>query len=131
LHRWPGRGEAVATARTVCEGALLVKLNADEALLLTGESDPLRAPEAVTRLGCRLALVTLGPNGAVLSVQTRTVCATSGSADLKSPRDGVWSTGFPRLSLERGIGSRRAEVATWVQFPGVYVSTWHAARRLT
>jgi fructokinase len=75
LHRWPDRDEAVATARTVCEGALLVKLNADEAFLLTGESDPLRASEAVTRLGCRLALVTLGPNGAVLSGEADAVAA--------------------------------------------------------
>ncbi len=66
LHRWRHRDEAVAVARTVCDGALLVKLNADEALLLTGESDPSRAAEAVTRLGSRLALVTLGPDGALL-----------------------------------------------------------------
>ncbi|MGZ4352543.1 MAG: PfkB family carbohydrate kinase [Gaiellaceae bacterium] len=66
LHRWRDRDEAVAVARTVCDGALLVKLNADEARLLTGESDPARAAEAVTRLGSRLALVTLGPDGALL-----------------------------------------------------------------
>jgi sugar/nucleoside kinase (ribokinase family) len=65
-QRWRDRDEAVATARAVCDGALLVKLNADEALLLTGEADPLRAAAAVTRLGCRLALVTLGRDGAVL-----------------------------------------------------------------
>jgi fructokinase len=65
-HRWPDASEAVAIARTVCDGALLVKLNADEARLLTGESDPVRAAEAATRLGCRLALVTLGADGALL-----------------------------------------------------------------
>lgn len=66
LHSWHDRAEAVAVARTVCDGALLVKLNADEALLLTGEADARRAADAVTKLGCRLALVTLGPDGAVL-----------------------------------------------------------------
>jgi fructokinase len=65
-HRWPDQDEAIALARTGCDGALLAKLNADEALLLTGESDPARAAEALTRLGCRLALVTLGPRGALL-----------------------------------------------------------------
>jgi sugar/nucleoside kinase (ribokinase family) len=65
-HRWPDARAAIEVARSVCEGALLVKLNADEALLLTGERDPARAAEAVTALGCRLALVTLGAEGALL-----------------------------------------------------------------
>ncbi|HSP72590.1 MAG TPA: PfkB family carbohydrate kinase [Gaiellaceae bacterium] len=75
LHRWRDRDEAVVVARTVCDGALLVKLNADEALLLTGESDPARAAEAVTRLGSRLALVTLGPDGALLRGEAATDAA--------------------------------------------------------
>lgn len=66
LHRWRDRDEAVAVARAACEGALLVKVNADEAELLTGERAPARAAEAVARLGCRLALVTRGADGAVL-----------------------------------------------------------------
>jgi sugar/nucleoside kinase (ribokinase family) len=66
LQRWRDRDEAVATARMACHGALLVKVNADEAVLLTGESEPVRAADAMTRFGCRLALVTLGPDGAVL-----------------------------------------------------------------
>ena len=66
LHRWRDREEAVALARGACDGALLVKLNAEEAELLTGESDPARAAETATHLGCRIALVTLGPAGALL-----------------------------------------------------------------
>ena len=66
LHRWRDPGEAAEVARAVCESALLVKVNADEARLLTGEADPARAAEAVCGLGCRLALVTLGAQGALL-----------------------------------------------------------------
>jgi sugar/nucleoside kinase (ribokinase family) len=66
LHRWHDADEALAVARTSCDGALLVKVNLEEARLLTGERDAARAAEAVTRLGCRLALVTLGAEGAVL-----------------------------------------------------------------
>jgi fructokinase len=66
LHRWRDAEEAASVARTACGGALLVKLSADEARLLAGEADPSRAADAVTLLGCRLALVTLGPEGALL-----------------------------------------------------------------
>jgi fructokinase len=66
LHRWRDADEALDVARTNCEGALLVKVNRDEARLLTGERDTARAAEAVVELGCRLALVTLGAEGAVL-----------------------------------------------------------------
>jgi fructokinase len=66
LQRWREPDEAVGLARTLCEGALLVKVNADEARLLTGEEDAARGAEAICDLGARLALVTLGPAGAVL-----------------------------------------------------------------
>jgi len=66
LHRWRDADEALDVARTSCDGALLVKVNLDEARLLTGEPDAALAAEAVVRLGCSLALVTLGAEGAVL-----------------------------------------------------------------
>jgi fructokinase len=66
LHRWRDPGEATGVAQAVCESALLVKVNTDEARLLTGEADPARAPERILGLGCRLALVTLGADGALL-----------------------------------------------------------------
>jgi sugar/nucleoside kinase (ribokinase family) len=66
LHRWRDADEATSVARTACEGALLVKLNVDEARVLTGETDPSRAAHRVALLGCNLALVTLGPAGALL-----------------------------------------------------------------
>jgi fructokinase len=65
-HRWRESGEAVAVARGVCPEALLVKLNEDEARLLSGEPDLEQAAAAVLELGCRLVLITLGPRGAIL-----------------------------------------------------------------
>ncbi len=66
LHRWRDAAEAINLGRLMCEGALLVKLNVGEATLLTGEADPSRPAHAVCSLGARLALVTLGPEGALL-----------------------------------------------------------------
>jgi len=66
LHRSRNAAEAISLARLMCEGALLVKLNVNEATLLTGETDPSRAAHAVCSLGARLTLVTPGPDGALL-----------------------------------------------------------------
>ena len=43
LHRWPAPGDAVRVAGGCVEDAFLVKCNAGEARLLTGESDLERA----------------------------------------------------------------------------------------
>jgi len=67
LHRWASTDEAVAVVRELCTGALLVKLSREEASLLGEEEDPADAAEAVcASLGVRLAVVTLGADGALL-----------------------------------------------------------------
>jgi len=67
LHRWASEDEAVGVVRELCAGALLVKLSREEASLLGGVGDPARAAEAVcASLGARLAVVTLGADGALL-----------------------------------------------------------------
>jgi fructokinase len=71
LARWVDHELAVDLCRTACEGALLVKANLDEVMLLTGERDPIAGAEALCRLGARNALVTSGPHGAVLRGETR------------------------------------------------------------
>jgi len=72
LHRWASAEEAVAVVRELCTGALLVKLSREEAALLGGEGDPARAAEAVcASLGVRLAVVTLGADGALLRGDAR------------------------------------------------------------
>jgi len=66
LHRWPAPARAASVAREFVPGALLVKANAEEARLLTGERDPVLAAEALLAAGARNALVTLGADGALL-----------------------------------------------------------------
>lgn len=66
LHRWPALAPAVSACRDCLEGALVVRCNREEARLLTGESDAEHAARALVAAGARLALVTLGPDGALL-----------------------------------------------------------------
>jgi len=67
LHRWRSPKAAADVVKKFCEGALLVKLSGDEARLLTGEDDPVAAAEMVCwSLGVRIAVVTLGANGAIM-----------------------------------------------------------------
>jgi sugar/nucleoside kinase (ribokinase family) len=66
LHRWDTAAHAASIAREYVDGAFLVKANAEEARLLTGESDPAAAAAGLLAGGARHALITLGAGGALL-----------------------------------------------------------------
>jgi sugar/nucleoside kinase (ribokinase family) len=66
LHRWAEPALAASIAREFVGGAFLVKANAEEARLLTGERDAAAAAESLLAAGARNAIVTLGADGAVL-----------------------------------------------------------------
>ena len=67
LHRWSDPGVAVDVVRRFCADATLVKVSGEEARLLTGESSPAHAAQALaSALGARLVAVTLGAEGALL-----------------------------------------------------------------
>lgn len=66
LARWPDRDAAVTAARACLPGAYLVKLNREEARLLTGAGDPEAAARDILAQGARLVVITLGPEGAIL-----------------------------------------------------------------
>src|SRR5207253_2572054 len=66
LPRWPSATRAATAARDVIPGALLVRCNAAEAEILTGEHDPAAAAESLLAAGAEHAIVTLGPRGALL-----------------------------------------------------------------
>jgi fructokinase len=66
LHRWTSHAEAGASAGACVPGALLVRATAGEAALITGERDPARGALALAAAGARLAVVTLGADGAIL-----------------------------------------------------------------
>jgi sugar/nucleoside kinase (ribokinase family) len=67
LGRWRGNpGRAGAAAGACVPGVFLVKCNALEARLMTGESDPEAAAASLLAAGAQHALVTLGARGAIL-----------------------------------------------------------------
>lgn len=69
LPRWASRGgdeAAKQAALELLDGAFLAKMNRAEAELLTGESDPVRAADAMRGSLARNVVVTAGGDGAVL-----------------------------------------------------------------
>lgn len=71
LERWRTRAEAAATVNACVPGALLVRANAEEAALMTGEHDPERAAVALVKAGARMVVITLGAEGALLRGELR------------------------------------------------------------
>jgi fructokinase len=71
LERWRSRAEAAATVNACVPGALLVRTNAAEAALMTGEDDPERAALALLKAGARMVVITLGAEGAILRGELR------------------------------------------------------------
>ena len=71
MARWRSRAEAAATVNACVPGALLVRANAQEAALMTGEEDPDRAALALVKAGARMVVITLGPRGAILRGELR------------------------------------------------------------
>jgi sugar/nucleoside kinase (ribokinase family) len=71
LERWRSRAEAAATVNACVPGALLVRANAEEAALMTGEDDPDRAALALVKAGARMVVITLGGQGALLRGELR------------------------------------------------------------
>ena len=66
LHRWPDVARAAAESSACVPDALLVRCNREEAEILTGEADPDAGARALVAAGARLAVVSLGPDGALL-----------------------------------------------------------------
>lgn len=71
LHRWRSRADAAASANACIPGALLVRANAEEAAILTGEEDPERAATALLKTGARAVVLSLGERGAMLRGELR------------------------------------------------------------
>ncbi len=71
LHRWSSRADAAASANACVPGALLVRANAQEAELMTGERDVERAALALRKAGAANVVVSLGAAGAILRGRIR------------------------------------------------------------
>jgi sugar/nucleoside kinase (ribokinase family) len=65
-NRWREMEVAVGFCRELCEGAFLVRANREEAAQLTGIEEPAAAASALCELGARLAVVTMGAEGALI-----------------------------------------------------------------
>ncbi len=69
---------------------MLVRVNASEAALMTGEDDPDRAALALLKAGAQMVVITLGPEGALLRGELRSdvdgrpanVLSTIGAGDV-------------------------------------------------
>ena len=84
-NRWGGDPRPAADAsRELVAGAYLIRANREEATAIAGVEDPRRAAEELARLGAELAVVTLGPQGAIV----RGAC----EAELPAPEVEVVST---------------------------------------
>lgn len=70
-HRWPDQPAARGLFRELCQGALLVKVNREESVFITGREDPAEAADAICDLGTRVAVVTLGAAGALARGEAR------------------------------------------------------------
>lgn len=71
LHRWNSASDAAASANACLPDALVVRCNANEAFVMTGEEDPERAALSLVKAGARLAVITLGARGAILRGELR------------------------------------------------------------
>lgn len=72
LSRWERPAQAVNSMLSLCAGAFLVKVNREEAQLLSAETSPERGAEALcAQLGARIVVVTLGAEGALVRGETR------------------------------------------------------------
>lgn len=71
LHRWRSRADATASANACVPGALLVRCNAAEARVMTGEDELERAALALRKAGAANVVVTDGARGAMLRGKLR------------------------------------------------------------
>jgi len=71
MHRWPDKAYARELMRETCDGALLVKVNREEAAFITGADDPAEMADAICALGASVAVVTLGADGALARGRAR------------------------------------------------------------
>jgi fructokinase len=71
LSRWSSEADAAASANACVPGALLVRTNAVEAEVMTGEIDPERAAVALLKAGAQMVAITLGVGGALLRGEFR------------------------------------------------------------
>lgn len=102
LHRWRSKADAAATVNACVPDAFLLRANAAEAELLTGEPDPEKAATALLKAGARLVLLSLGADGAILRGAVRRNAPGVHANEVKSTigaGDALTGTLLGRLAL--------------------------------
>ena len=84
LHRWSTRADAAASANACVPGAILVRANAEEVRLMTGEQDLERGATALRKAGAANVVISLGAQGAMLRGKIRADVRGVVPAELKS-----------------------------------------------
>jgi sugar/nucleoside kinase (ribokinase family) len=108
-NRWGGDPRPAAEAsRELVAGSYLVRANAEEAVAIAGVDDPREAAAALANMGAELAVVTLGPDGAVIR----------GAADAEGPS--------PSVEVVSTVGAGDAFMGTFVA--GLDRLGWDPAR---
>jgi sugar/nucleoside kinase (ribokinase family) len=130
--RWAGLEPALEMCRKLSEGAFLVRVNDEEARLITGESEPDAAAERLYELGARLAAVTLGAEGALVRGEVRAdapgveveVVSTMGAGDAfigtlaAGLAKGGWEPAVAADALPDAVRASAAVCAAWEARPG-------------
>jgi sugar/nucleoside kinase (ribokinase family) len=89
LHRWSSRSDAAASANACVPRAILLRASLAEAELMTGESDPTRAADALVKAGAQMVVLTIGRGRVMLrgvlrddvEAAPRAVVSTVGAGD--------------------------------------------------
>jgi sugar/nucleoside kinase (ribokinase family) len=119
-HRWRDPDQAIEVARSFCRGAALVKVNGQEARLLSGLEEPAAAARAIcATLEARLAIVTLGADGALMRGEadadapgvTASVVDTTGAGDAVT---GVLAAALAASGFDSGAAARALPLAVAV-----------------
>lgn len=84
LHRWATKADAAASSNACVPGAILVRANAAEARLMTGERDLERAAMALRKAGAANVVISLGADGAMLRGKIRADVPGVRAAKVKS-----------------------------------------------
>jgi sugar/nucleoside kinase (ribokinase family) len=108
-NRWGGDPRPAAEAsRKLIEGSFVVRANREEAMGIAGVDDPREAAAVLAELGAELAVVTLGPEGAVIR----------GAVEAEAPS--------PEVDVVSTIGAGDAFTGTFVA--GLAKRGWDASR---
>ncbi len=84
LDRWSTRADAAASCNACVPGATLVRADAQDAQLLTGEDDLERAAMALRKAGAANVVISFGDRGAMLRGRIRADIRAPQVADIKS-----------------------------------------------